>query len=89
MQVSLSLSQLYLNVEVCYRIPCMILDDLLNMLNRLLRKQFLHISSHASLQRRLNQPVKEEGSVDEQAESNDLKPFEGFPAEEEGNDPDE
>ena len=81
-KMQLSLSTIC-NVDVCYLIPCMILDDLLNMLNRLLRKQFLHISNHASLKRRLHQSIKEEGSVDEQAESKDLEPFEGFPTEEE------
>lgn len=47
------------------------------------------MARETSLQRGLHDIVEQERSVNEEAEADDLEPFEGFPAQAEGDEPDE
>lgn len=62
------------------------------MLDRLLGKQHLSVSPmvrETCLKRRLDDIVKEKGSVDEQTEADNLEPFERFPTQAQRDKPNE
>jgi hypothetical protein len=58
------------------------------MLNGFFRQKLLRISNDPAFQRRSNESVEQKSSVDQEQETEDLQPFEGFPAEKEGDYPD-
>lgn len=61
----------------------------LHVLNRVLCQKRLRPALHAALERRPDKVVEEEGSVDEQRESENLEPLECLPSKTQRDNPDE
>lgn len=62
------------------------------MLYRFLFQQFLSVSEvtgETCFERRTDDIVEQEGAVNEEREAEDLEPLEGFPSQDQGNEPDE
>lgn len=60
------------------------------MLNRLLWEELLNLLlSPEEFKRRLDNAIEQEGEINQQNKPDDLQPLERFPAQTEGDDPDE